>query len=105
MAMKFSSTLTPGSGNLFDEERFKKRDGQKFKAHIAERMTEKMDTRKLTILQSAKLANCSQADIKRIRKGELKSYTVQELVDMARRVGLRVKVEISRPKASSNRLH
>jgi predicted XRE-type DNA-binding protein len=68
-------------------------------------MSEKMDTRKLTILQSAKLANCSQADIKRIRKGELKSYTVQELVDMARRVGLRVKVEISRPKASSNRLH
>ncbi len=72
--MKFSAPLRAGDNNLFDESLFRKSEATKFKKELAFRMAERMDAAKLDVRQAAKTADCTQADIKRLRKGEIIGY-------------------------------
>lgn len=103
--MKITTSLASGHGNLFDEANFKRGQGASFKAHVAKRVTERLDSIPLTVPEAAQRAQCSQADIRRIRKGEVSGYTVRELVELARCFGLRVTVSVDVPKAPGKRLH
>jgi predicted XRE-type DNA-binding protein len=103
--MKFSAPLRVGENNLFDEGLFKKPEATRFKKELASRMKERIDAAKLDLREAAKAADCTQADIKRLRKGEIIGYSLEELIAMARKFGLRIKIAVERPAAGKPSVH
>jgi predicted XRE-type DNA-binding protein len=103
--MKFTAPLRAGDNNLFDEGLFKKSEATKFKKELALRMKDRMEVLKLDIRAAAVKADCTQADIKRLRKGEVAGYGLEELVGLARHFGLRIQIQVERPDVSKKSLH
>ena len=103
--MKFSAPLRAGDNNIFDESLFRKSEATKFKKELASRIAERMDAAKLDVRQAAKTADCTQADIMRLRKGEITGYSLEELIRLARKFGLRIKIAVERPAVGKPSVH
>ena len=103
--MKFTAALTTKSGNLFDDVHFKAGMANSFKKELADRITTRMEERDMSVADAAQKLDCTQADVKRIRKAEVMRFSVEEMVGHARAMGYRVNVQIEVPKAEKRKLH
>jgi predicted XRE-type DNA-binding protein len=103
--MKFTAALTTKSGNLLDDVHFRAGMAHSFKKELADRITTRMEEREMTVADAAQKLDCTQADIKRIRKAEVMRFSVEEMVSLARAMGYRVNVRIDVLKAEGRKLH
>ncbi len=97
--MKFTAALTTKSGNLFDDVHFKTGTASLFKKELADRITTRLEERGMTVASAAQKLDCTQADVKRIRRSDVMRFSVEEMVSLARTMGYRVNVRIEVPKA------
>ena len=103
--MKFTAALTTKSGNLFDDVHFKVGMANSFKKELADRITTRLEERDMTVADAAHKLECTQADVKRIRRSEVMRFSVEEMVGFAKAMGYRIDVEIDVPKATGRKLH
>jgi predicted XRE-type DNA-binding protein len=72
----------------------------RLRAELANQIIERMHTRKLTQAKAAELIGVTQPRISDLMRGRLNLFSLDALVDMADRVGLRTRVVV-RPKRAA----
>lgn len=94
--MKLTAKLS-GSGNVFDDTHFTKATATKFKKHLAERVAARMKAQKLTLKASAEMAGCEMDDIRDIRKANVSSFEIADLIALAKKFGFGIHVSVTMP--------
>jgi predicted XRE-type DNA-binding protein len=72
----------------------------KLRAELANEIIERIRGRKLTQAQAAKLIGVTQPRISDLTRGRLSLFSLDALVDMADRVGLRTRMVVSPKRAA-----
>jgi predicted XRE-type DNA-binding protein len=72
----------------------------RLRAELANEIIEKMRTRKLTQTKAAALIGVTQPRISDLMRGRLNLFSLDALVDMADRVGLRTRMLVSPKRAA-----
>jgi predicted XRE-type DNA-binding protein len=72
----------------------------KLRAELANQIIEQMQARKLTQAKAAELIGVTQPRISDLMRGRLNLFSLDALVDMADRVGLRTRVVVSPKRAA-----
>jgi predicted XRE-type DNA-binding protein len=72
----------------------------KLRAELANEIIERMRERKLTQAKAAQLIGVTQPRISDLMRGRLDLFSLDALVDMADRVGLRTKMVVSPKRAA-----
>jgi predicted XRE-type DNA-binding protein len=72
----------------------------KLRAKLANEIIEQMHGRKLTQAKAAELIGVTQPRISDLRRGRLNLFSLDALVDMADRIGLRTRMVVSPKRAA-----
>ena len=72
----------------------------KLRAELASEIIEKMHERKLTQAKAAELFGVTQPRVSDLRRGRLDLFSLDALVDMADRIGLRTRMVVSPKRAA-----
>jgi predicted XRE-type DNA-binding protein len=72
----------------------------KLRAELANEIIEKMHQRKLTQAKAAELLGVTQPRVSDLRRGRLDLFSLDALVDMADRIGLRTRMVVSPKRAA-----
>jgi predicted XRE-type DNA-binding protein len=72
----------------------------KLRAELANQIIERMKTRKLTQVKAAELIGVTQPRVSDLMRGRLDLFSLDALVDMADRVGLRTRMIVSPKRAA-----
>jgi predicted XRE-type DNA-binding protein len=72
----------------------------KLRAELANQIIDRMHARKLTQAKAAELIGVTQPRISDLMRGRLNLFSLDALVDMADRVGLRTRVVVSPKRAA-----
>ncbi len=83
-----------GSGNVFRDLGHKNADAEQFKAILAAEIIKAIDRERLTVRAAHKRTGIAAADFSRIRNADLGRFTVDRLMAIINRLGLRVEVKV-----------
>jgi predicted XRE-type DNA-binding protein len=83
-----------GSGNVFRDLRHKNADAAQFKAILAAEIIKALDREGLTVRAAHGRTRIAAADFSRIRNADLGRFTIDRLMSIINRLGLRVEVEV-----------
>lgn len=72
----------------------------KLRAKLANQIIEKMHARKLTQAKAAELAGITQPRVSDLMRGRLNLFSLDSLVDIADKIGLRTKIVVSPKRAA-----
>lgn len=86
--------LVRGSDNPFRDFDLPDADVENLKTELAVEIIAVLNRRGLTTRQAGKLVGMDQADISRIRNGDLRRFTIDKLVTVLNRLDRRVEVKI-----------
>lgn len=100
------SEIVRGSGNVFRDLGHKNPDVEQLKAILAAEIIKTLDQEELTVRAAYNRTGIAAADFSRIRNANLERFTVDRLMSIINRLGLRVEtnVEVRRditPKSSA----
>ena len=82
------------SGNVFADIGMKNPEAALVKAEIARRVNAFLNVRELTQKQAAKLLGIPQSRISYLLRGRLTEYSLERMIDLAKRVGNDVEISI-----------
>ncbi len=94
MTPKEKIELVRGSGNVFRDFDEANADVQQLKALLASEIIGILDDRKLSTRKAEKETGVPHADFVRIRKPELKRFTVDRLIGILNKLNKRVDVKV-----------
>lgn len=94
MIIKEKIELVRGSGNVFRDFGDPNADVQQLKALLATEIIGILNDRKLSTRKAEKETGVSHADFVRIRKPELKRFTVDRLIGILNKLSQRVDVTV-----------
>ncbi len=100
MKEKDQIEVVHGSGNIYADVGLPDAEAKQIKARIAIAIMKRQDALKLTARAAAKLAGCDAADIQRIRNADWSKFTIDRLLRYAMRMGCKVELKVSLPKAA-----
>src|SRR5712675_1164746 len=83
-----------GSGNVFRDLGHKNADVEQFKAILAAEIIKALDLERLTVRRAHGRTGIAAADFSRIRNADLGRFTVDRLMSIINRLGLRTEVKI-----------
>jgi predicted XRE-type DNA-binding protein len=83
-----------GSGNVFRDLGHKSADAEQFKAILAAEIIKRLDRERLTVRAAHDRTGIAAADFSRIRHADLGRFTVDRLMSIINRLGLRVDVKV-----------
>lgn len=86
--------LVRGSGNLFADLGDPLAATKQLKAQVAADIIAVLDRNGLTVRAGARQAGIDAADLQRIRNADLSRFTLDRLVRIAQRLGLRVEITV-----------
>jgi predicted XRE-type DNA-binding protein len=92
--------VVQGSGNAFADVGLADSETLKFKAQITGKIIKRLDALGITMRAAAKIADCDASDIQRIRNADVARFTIDRLLKYAIRLGCRVELKVSLPKAA-----
>lgn len=102
--MKEKLEVVRGSGNVFRDLGRDNADAEQFKATLAAEIIKALDREHLTVRAAHTRTGIAAADFSRIRNANLGRFTVDRLMSILNRLGLRLEVKIRvRPVASPRR--
>ncbi|WP_342359097.1 helix-turn-helix domain-containing protein [Terrarubrum flagellatum] len=93
-----------GSGNVFADFGDPDAEAKLLKARAATEIIRVLDERGLSVRAGAEVAKVDAADIQRIRSADLSRFTLDRLLRIAHRLGLKAKVDfvaIKNPKRAA----
>ena len=97
--MKYPSArkieLVHGSGNVFRDFGYANADVEQLKAILATEIAMIMDREKLTVRTAHARTGIAAADFSRIRNGDLSRFTLDCLMSILNRLGVRVEVQVN----------
>src|SRR5690242_19560611 len=83
-----------GSGNVFRDLGHKSADAEQFKAILAAEIIMRLDRERLTVRAAHDRTGIAAPDFSRIRHADLRRITVDRLMSIINRLGLRVDVKV-----------
>lgn len=83
-----------GSGNVFRDFGHANPDVEQMKAMLAAEIIKMLDREKLTVRAAHSRTGIAAADFSRIRNADLGRFTLDRLVTIINRLGLRVEVKV-----------
>jgi predicted XRE-type DNA-binding protein len=83
-----------GSGNVFADLGLPDADAKHLKARLAAAVIKTLDARQLTVRAAEEATGIAAADFSRIRRVKLSRFTIDRLMSILDRLGLRVEVTI-----------
>ena len=83
-----------GSGNVFRDLGQKNADAEQFKAILAAEIIKALDREGLSVRAAHRRTGIAAADFSRIRNANLGRFTVDRLMSILNRLGLRVEVKV-----------
>lgn len=93
--------MVRGSGNVFRDLGLPNADLEQLRAILAARIIKILDEEQLTVRQAQERTGIAAADFSRIRRANLVRFTVDRLMEILRRLGQQVDVEVRvRPRAA-----
>jgi predicted XRE-type DNA-binding protein len=98
--MNDENEFVRGSDNVFADFHFADAEALHMKARIAAAIMRRQDELGITVRAVAKLAGCDPADIQRIRNVDIARFTIDRLLKYATRMGCKVELKVSLPKAA-----
>jgi len=84
-----------GSGNVFRDVGHKDADAARFKAVLAAEIIKALDRERLTLRAAHRRTGIAAADFSRIRHADLGRFTLDRLMGILNRLGLRIEVKVS----------
>lgn len=87
--------MVQGSGNVFRDLGLPNADLEQLRAILAGRIIKVLDEERLTVRQAQERTGIAAADFSRIRRANLTRFTVDRLMEILRRLGQQVDVEVS----------
>ncbi len=98
METVMNETIIRGSNNVFKDLGLENPDGHKAKADLALKIIEIIEKKKLTQEEAARLIGAAQPDISRLRKGQLKGFTLDRLCMFLLKLGRHIEIRVTNPK-------
>ncbi|MBI3091456.1 MAG: XRE family transcriptional regulator [Candidatus Tectomicrobia bacterium] len=92
--MKEKLDVVRGSGNVFRDLGCENADIEQLKAILAAEIIKALDREKLSVRAAHSRAGVAAADFSRIRNADLGRFTVDRLMSILNRLGLRVDVKV-----------
>ena len=89
--------ITRGTGNVFADLGYADADAHLLKAELVRRLQHRIDARKLTQMQAAKLLRVSQPDVSRILRGHFREFSVERLMRFLTALGCEVDIVVRSP--------
>lgn len=86
--------ILKGSGNVFTDFGDADAETKKLKAQVAAEIIATLNERHLSLRRGAEVARVDQADLQRIRSGDLSRFTLDKLVRVAYRLGRQVTLKV-----------
>ncbi|MGH7110320.1 MAG: helix-turn-helix domain-containing protein [Stellaceae bacterium] len=83
-----------GSGNVFRDLGLPNADLEQLRAILAARIIKVLDEEQLTVRQAQERTGIAAADFSRIRRANLARFTVDRLMEILRRLGQQVDIEV-----------
>lgn len=87
------------SGNIFKDLELKDSEELKVKADLALMIIKRINAKKLSQKQAAKLLGTSQPRISNIFKGQIQEFTVDRLIKMLRELNYSIEITVKPTKA------
>ena len=100
MKLEDEIEIVRGSGNIYADVGLPDAEARLMKGQIAIAIIKQQNALKLTARAAAKLAGCDPADIQRIRNAEWSKFTIDRLLKYATRMGCKVEIKVTLPKAA-----
>jgi predicted XRE-type DNA-binding protein len=86
--------LVRSSGNVFRDFGHANADVEQLKAILATEIIKMLDREKLTVRAAHARTGIAAADFSRIRKADLRRFTVDRLVSIINRLGSRIEIRV-----------
>ncbi len=93
--------IVRGSGNVFLDFNAPNPDVLQAKSLLAAEIIGILDERKLSTRQAEKLTGIDQSDFSRIRKPDLKRFSIERLITILNKLDQKVKIDITVSPASA----
>lgn len=87
--------LVHGSGNVFRDFGRVTADADQFKAILAAEIVKMLDSRTLTVRAAHAETGIAAADFSRIRNADLGRFTIDRLLTILNRLGVRAEIRVS----------
>lgn len=86
--------ILQGSGNIFADLGDADAETRRLKAQVAAAIIAALNARRLSLRQGAEATRLDQADLQRIRSGDLSRFTLDRLVRVACRLSQKVTMKV-----------
>jgi predicted XRE-type DNA-binding protein len=86
--------LVRGSGNVFHDFGVSNADAEQLRSILAARIIKTLDERKLTVREAESLTGIATADFSRIRRANLRRFTIDRLITILNRLNRQVEVTV-----------
>jgi predicted XRE-type DNA-binding protein len=97
MADRVNDTVRHGTGNIFADLGYADADTHLLKAELVSRIQDRVDERKLTQVQAAKIMGISQPDVSRMLRGRFRDFSVERLMRFLTALGCEVDIIVRAP--------
>ncbi len=99
-----SEQIKRGSGNIFEDLSFDNPGEYQAKAELALEIIKIIATRSLTQKEAAELIGAVQPDISKLKRGQLKGFTLDRLFSFLLRLNMNIQIRVSKAKGKSGKL-
>ncbi len=86
--------LVRGSGNVFRDFDVSNADAEQLRSMLAAQIITTLDERELTVSEAESLTGIAAADFSRIRRANLKRFTIDRLITILNRLNRQVEVTV-----------
>lgn len=97
MSADTDETVRHGTANLFVDLGYADAEAHLLKAELVRRLQHRIDARKLTQVQAAKLLRVSQPDVSRILRGHFREFSVERLMRFLTALGCEIDIVVRSP--------
>lgn len=97
MSIDDDDAVRHGTANLFADLGYVEAGAHLLKAELVRRLQHRIEARKLTQMQAAKLLGVSQPDVSRILRGHFRDVSVERLMRFLAALGCEVDIVVRSP--------
>lgn len=90
-------TVRHGTANIFADLGYADADAHLLKAELVSRIQDRIDERKLTQVQAAKVMGIGQPDVSRMLRGRFRDFSVERLMRFLTALGCEVDIVVRAP--------
>ena len=96
--------ITRGSGNVFADLGFDNPEEYHAKADLALQIIKIIEQRKLTQKEAASVIGAAQPDISRLKRGQLKGFTLDRLFSFLLRLDRNIQIRVTKARGKAGKL-